>query len=66
MIEVETGRCVVFEDAIAGVEAALNAGMICNGIGNKNILKDAHLVIKGLHEMNLKKLIVLEKRLGYE
>ena len=66
MIEVETGRCVVFEDAIAGVEAALKARMICIGIGNKNILKDAHMVIKGLYEMNLNKLIVLEKGLGYD
>lgn len=66
MIGVEPGRCIVFEDAIAGVEAALNAGMICIGIGNKKILRDAHMVIKGLFEMNLNKLIVLEKELGYE
>ena len=66
MLDVETARCVVFEDASAGVEAALNAGMICIGIGEKNVLKDAHMVIKGLYEMDLNKLIVLEKRLGYE
>jgi beta-phosphoglucomutase len=66
MVRVEAGRCVVFEDASAGVEAALNAGMICIGIGEKNILKDAHMVIKGLYEMDLNRLIVLEKRLGYE
>jgi beta-phosphoglucomutase len=66
MVSVETARCVVFEDAIAGVEAALNAGMICIGIGENNVLKDAHMVIKGLYEMNLDKLALLEKRLGYE
>jgi beta-phosphoglucomutase len=66
MIGVETRRCVVLEDASAGVEAALNAGMICIGIGEKDVLKDAHMVIKGLYEMDLNKLIVLEKRLGYE
>ena len=66
MTGVEPVRCVVFEDALAGVEAALNAGMICIGIGEKNILKDAHMVIKGLYEMDIDKLIVLEKRLGYE
>jgi len=63
---VEITGCVVFEDAIAGVEAALNAGMICIGIGDPSVLKDAHLVVKGLHEMNLDKLISLEKRLGNE
>jgi beta-phosphoglucomutase len=66
LIGIETGRCAVFEDASAGIEAALNAGMICVGIGQKNVLKDAHMVIKGLYEMDLKKLIILEKRLGYE
>ena len=66
MVAVAPGRCIVFEDAIAGIEAALNAGMICIGIGRKSILKDAHLVVKGLYEINLKKLIDLEKRLGYE
>ena len=66
LVGVETGRCVVFEDAYAGVEAALKAGMICIGIGEKDVLKDAHMVIKGLYEMNLNKLILLEKKLGYE
>jgi len=66
MVEVQADRCVVFEDAVAGVEAALNAGMICIGIGEKNVLKDAHIVIKGLYEMDLNKLIALEKQLGYE
>jgi beta-phosphoglucomutase len=66
MLDVEKERCAVFEDASAGVEAALNAGMICIGIGEKNVLKDAHIVIKGLYEMDINKLIILEKRLGYE
>jgi beta-phosphoglucomutase len=66
MLTVVPGRCIVFEDAIAGIEAAQNAGMICIGVGNKNILKDAHLVVKGLYEIDLNKLIDLEKRFGYE
>ena len=40
-------ECVVFEDAAAGVQAALNAGMICVGIGSPAILGDAHFVIPG-------------------
>jgi len=66
LLGIETARCVVFEDALAGVEAALNAGMICIGIGDKKILKDAHMVVRGLYEMDLNKLIILEKKLGYE
>lgn len=66
LLDVKTARCAVFEDALAGVEAALNAGMICIGIGDKNILKDAHMVVRGLYEMDLNKLIILEKKLGYE
>jgi beta-phosphoglucomutase len=66
MLGVENARCVVFEDAVAGVEAALSAGMVCIGIGNKNVLQNAHMVIRGLYEMDINKLIVLEKRLGYE
>jgi beta-phosphoglucomutase len=52
---------VVFEDAIAGVESALNAGMYCIGIGSKKILKNAHLVVSGLDKMSLKKLNEIEK-----
>ena len=66
LLGVATNRCVVFEDAYAGVKAALNAGMICIGIGDKDVLKDAHMVIKGLFEMDLEKLIDLEKRFGNE
>ena len=66
LLDVKTARCAVFEDALAGVEAALNAGMICIGIGDKKILKGAHMVVRGLNEMDLNKLIILEKKLGYE
>jgi len=40
-------RCVVFEDAIAGVEAARNANMYCIGIGVSGNLGLADLVIPG-------------------
>ena len=66
MVAVEPARCIVFEDAIAGIEAALNASMICIGIGEKSVLKNAHLVVNGLYEIDIKKLIDLEKLLGYE
>lgn len=49
-------NCVVFEDAIAGVQAAKAAGMKVVGIGSPETLYEADLVISGLYEMNLKKL----------
>lgn len=64
MLGVEPSECVVFEDAVAGVEAALNAGMLCVGIGSRDVLSDAHMVIKGLNDMTLEKLITLVKKPG--
>ncbi len=51
--------CVVFEDAIAGVEAAINGGMKVVGIGSLSVLKGANLVVNGLDEMSLEKLKTL-------
>ena len=61
MVGIEPGNCVVFEDAVAGVQAALNAGMMCIGIGSPKILNKAHFVVSGLNEMNLEKLKTIEK-----
>jgi beta-phosphoglucomutase len=49
-------NCVVFEDAIAGIEAAKNGGMIAVGIGSPKVLTEADLVVSGLNEMSLEKL----------
>ncbi|MEO6849244.1 MAG: beta-phosphoglucomutase [Mucilaginibacter sp.] len=49
-------NCVVFEDAIAGIEAAIAGGMKAVGIGSPEVLGEANLVIKGLNEMSLEKL----------
>ncbi len=61
MLGISPSECIVFEDAVAGVEAALNAGMKCIGIGSREILTQAHFVVKGLNEMTLDKLILLQK-----
>ena len=61
MLGIPPEDCVVFEDAMAGVEAALNAGMRCVGIGSEKILTTAHYVIAGLDKMSLKKLKLLAK-----
>ncbi|UPK72517.1 beta-phosphoglucomutase [Chitinophaga filiformis] len=49
-------RCVVFEDAIAGVEAGKAGGMKVVGIGEKDVLHEADLVVSGLHEIDLQTL----------
>jgi beta-phosphoglucomutase len=61
MVGVAPGNCFVFEDAIAGVQAALNAGMMCIGVGSPDVLTEAHFVISGLSEMSLSKLKIIEK-----
>jgi beta-phosphoglucomutase len=48
--------CVVFEDAIAGVEAAINGGMKVVGIGSPDVLNKADLVVSGLDKMSLEML----------
>lgn len=60
LLGINPAHCVVFEDAIAGVEAARKAGMFCIGVGSKDVLTDAHVVIRGLYEMNIGKLKKIE------
>ena len=52
-------HCVVFEDAIAGVEAARNANMYCVGIGEPQNLGLADLVIPGFNEFTVEMLLTL-------
>jgi beta-phosphoglucomutase len=61
MVSVKPENCFVFEDAIAGVHAALNAGMLCIGVGSPDVLKEAHYIISGLIVMNLEKLQTIER-----
>ncbi|MFI5137308.1 MAG: beta-phosphoglucomutase [Sphingobacteriales bacterium] len=58
-LHVAPAECVVFEDAIAGVEAAISGGMKAVGIGSPAVLKKADLVVSGLNEMSLEKLSTL-------
>ncbi len=51
--------CVVFEDAVLGVEAAKRAGMFCVGIDRHNDpagLKNADIIVKNLKEINYRQL----------
>jgi beta-phosphoglucomutase len=45
--------CVVFEDAEAGIQAALNAGMGAIGVGKPSSLQEADIVIGGLWQLVL-------------
>jgi beta-phosphoglucomutase len=47
----EPHECVVFEDAEAGITAAKAAGMRTVGIGNRELLMEADIVVKGLYEI---------------
>jgi beta-phosphoglucomutase len=50
---VDPSLCVVFEDAEAGVEAALNGNMRCIGVGSPEVLFRANLVIPGFENFSL-------------
>lgn len=55
-LHLKPSECVVFEDAIAGIEAAINAGMPSIGVGEKEILGKADFVISSFEEMNVDRL----------
>lgn len=52
-LKVNPADCVVFEDAISGVEAALAGGMKCIGVGQPDILYQAHAVIPDMKNLDL-------------
>jgi len=49
-------NCVVFEDALSGVEAGLNAGMYVVGVGNANVLNKASFCINTFEHFSIKNL----------
>lgn len=48
---VSTNNCLVFEDAVAGIQAANNANMTSIGIGNKEVLHQAKHVFNDFTEI---------------
>ncbi len=51
-LRVAPADCLVFEDAEAGVEAARKAGMKVVGVGRREFLDRADLVVSGLDRIN--------------
>jgi beta-phosphoglucomutase len=59
ILECDYSECVVFEDALLGIEAAVNGKMICIGVDrydDPERLTRANLVVRDLKEVNYKAL----------
>ncbi len=56
-MEVSPEKCVVVEDAEAGIEAALEAGMFVVGIGPPERVEQSHFHFSNVSEINLKKIL---------
>ncbi len=52
-------ECIVFEDAEAGIEAAINGGFKCIGIGSPENLNKANYVMNGFENITFDELIKL-------
>lgn len=51
-IQLEPSKCLVIEDSIKGIEAAINGGFLSLGIGLKSNLGDADVVLPNLENSN--------------
>ncbi len=52
LLKVEPKECLVFEDAQAGIDAALNGGMHVIGVGSSDNLSYADYIIPGFRKMD--------------
>lgn len=56
---VAPASCAVFEDAVAGIQAAKNGGMKAIGVGDPTILTEADIVITTFKDLDLNTLLLL-------
>ncbi|MCY7357580.1 MAG: beta-phosphoglucomutase [Rudanella sp.] len=64
----QPAQCAVFEDAVAGVEAAKRGGMFAVGIGSPDVLTQADLVIPSFDHLTITELLAAIERaqgMGY-
>lgn len=52
LLKIEPNKCVVFEDSVAGIQAANSANMISVGIGEQNVLHEADYVFSDFTKMD--------------
>jgi len=52
-LQVPPTECIVFEDSIAGIQAANAADMISIGIGEQTVLHEADYVFKDFTELSV-------------
>jgi beta-phosphoglucomutase len=58
-LDLEPSEIIVFEDAQSGVKAALSGGFRCIGIGEPEVLNEAHVVIPGFEGVTLSSVLSL-------
>lgn len=56
-LQIPPGQCLVVEDADAGVEAAINAGMKCLAVGSACANPKAHLRANNLNEITVEQIL---------
>jgi beta-phosphoglucomutase len=56
-LQIPPGQCLVVEDADAGVEAAINAGMKCLAVGSASANPKAHLRANNLNEITVEQIL---------
>ena len=49
--------CIVFEDAVKGIEAALTGGFYTVGVGHHDVLDEAHIVIPGFEYIDFEEVM---------
>ncbi|MCA0132573.1 beta-phosphoglucomutase [Winogradskyella alexanderae] len=52
LLHIEPKNCIVFEDSVAGIQAANTASMVSIGIGSKEVLGEADYVFKDFTEIS--------------